>query len=99
MGCLQFSIKIIGVYFINSVHNNMINWGKIYDNLARKVYISSSMQLSLREKIINADEMIWWNIRHIGQIYYTILKDIGKKIEEKTKNFLWSNKIFDIPGT
>ena len=43
--------------------------------------------------------MIWWNIRHTGQIYYTILKDIGEKIEEKIKNLLWSNKKWDIPGT
>ena len=99
MDCLQFSIKINGVYFVNSAHNNMINWDKIYDNLARKVYIWSSIQLFLREKKINANEMIWWNIRHIGQIYYNVLKDIGKKIEETIKNFLWSNKKLYIPGT
>ena len=83
MTCLQFSIKIIRVYFVNSAHDNMINWDKIYDNLTKKIYIWSRMQLSLRGKKIKADEMLWWIIRYIGQIYYTIPKHIGKKIEER----------------
>ena len=65
----------------------------------RGKFIFEAVCSSLWEKKINADEMIWWNIRHIGEIYYTVLKDIGKKIEEKIKHFLWSNKKSDIPGT
>ena len=34
----QFSIKIIGVYFGNSAHENR-NWDKIYDNLTKKIHI------------------------------------------------------------
>ena len=86
------------MYFVYSANNNVINWDKIYDNLARKVYFEQYAALFERKKI-NTDEIIWWNIRHTGQIYYTILKDIGEKIEEKIKNLLWSNKKWDIPGT
>ena len=41
----QFSIKMVGVYFHNSAHNNR-NWCKISDNLTKKIHI----QLSLRGK-------------------------------------------------
>ena len=45
----QFSIKIIGVYFGNSAHENR-SWDKIYDNLTNKIHIWKIMQLSLKGK-------------------------------------------------
>ena len=43
----QFSIKMVGVHFYNSAHNNR-NWDKIYDKLTKNIHIWSRMQLSLR---------------------------------------------------
>ena len=38
MAWSQFSIKMVGVHFLNSAHDNR-NWDKIYDNLTGKIYI------------------------------------------------------------
>ena len=93
MACLQFTIKIIAVYFVNSVHDNT-NWDKIYNNLTysetkmynnltQKIHIWSRMEISLRVKKLNADEVLRSKLRYIGQIYYTVSKHMGKKIEER----------------
>ena len=41
--CSQFSIKMVGVYFHNSAHNNR-NWCKISDNLTKKIHIQPSLR-------------------------------------------------------
>ena len=49
MAWSQFSIKMIGVHFHNSAHDNR-NWDEIYDNLTGKTHIWNRMQFSLRGK-------------------------------------------------
>ena len=53
----QFSIKIIGVHFYYSAHDNR-NWDEIYDNLTKKFYIWNRMQLSLKQKKITVNRII-----------------------------------------
>ena len=42
MAWSQFSIKMVGVHFHNSAHDNR-NWDKIYDNLTGKIHIWNKM--------------------------------------------------------
>ena len=45
----HLSIKIVGVHFRNSAHDNR-NWNKIYDNLTKKIHIWKRMPLSSGER-------------------------------------------------
>ena len=49
MALSQFSIKMVGVHFHDSAHDNR-NWDKIYDNLTKKVHNWNGMQLFERKK-------------------------------------------------
>ena len=55
----------------------------MYNNLTQKIHIWSRMEISLRAKKLNADEVLRSKLRYIGQIYYTLSKHMGKKIEER----------------
>ena len=45
----QFFIKVAGIYFGNSVHDNW-NWGTLYDRLTKKIHIWNKIRLTLRGK-------------------------------------------------
>ena len=51
MAWSQFSIKMVGVHFHNSAHDNR-NWDKIYDNLTKQnSYLEQNAALFERKKI------------------------------------------------
>ena len=66
----QFSIKMVGVHFYNSAHNNR-NWDKIYDNLTKKIHIRNRMQFSLRGENNHKPNPLIKTMVHRSSIYYS----------------------------
>ena len=79
----QFTIKIIGVHFGNSVVVNN-NWDKVNDKLTNKVHPWNKVMLSLRGKN-NCQSNPFQNFGNRSNIY-------NYKVEKRVYNFLWNNK-------
>ena len=76
----QFSVKIFGVHFGNSVLDNS-NWNKISHSLAKKLNTWNRVPLPLRWKKRIVNQILLSKLWYIGQIY-TIPKFIKKEIEK-----------------
>ena len=91
----QFSIKIIGVTFVNSILNNS-NWDKISEGLIKKIHIWNRVRHFSRDKKIIVIQILLFQLWCISQIY-TIPKYMRKEIEKYTI-FSATEKKYDLPG-
>ena len=76
----QFSIKIIGVSFVNSILDNS-NWDKISEGIIKKIHIRSKVRLSLRGKKIIVNQIFLSKLWCLDQIY-TIPKSTKRETEK-----------------
>ena len=81
---------MLEVNFGNSILDNS-EWDKISEGIAKKIHIWNRLRLSLRDKNIIVNQIIFSKLWYIGQIY-NIPKYIKKEIEKRIYNFLWNRK-------
>ena len=71
MAWSQFSIKMVGVHFHNSAHDNR-NWDKIYDNLTKQnSYLEQNAALFERKKKTHKPNILIKAMVHRSNIYYS----------------------------
>ena len=63
----NFSIKILGITFDNTVSDNS-NWDKISANIAKRIHIWNRVRLSLRGRKIIINQILLSKLWYIGQI-------------------------------
>ena len=71
MAWSQFSIKMVGVHFHNSAHDNR-NWDKIYDNLTKQnSYLEQNAALFERKKNNHKPNLLIKTMVHRSNKYYS----------------------------